>query len=219
MTKKAYFISGLGAKCSIFDWINLSKNYQKVYLEWINPLRKESLISYCKRISEPINENEKFILIGLSFGGIIVQEIAKFKKPEYIILISSIRNEKEFSIFFRIVKGFQLQKLLPKITFSSKGFLLYVFLRKIYSKKLPNVQNFLRNDLDNYFYTWSINHIINWKSDFQEISYRIQGTKDPVFPIKLKHQNDFFIENGSHIMILSHSQQIESIINEIISHE
>ena len=219
MIKKAYFFSGLGAKCSIFDKVILSENYQKVYLEWINPLKNESLISYCKRIAEPINENEEFILIGLSFGGIVVQEIAKFKNPKHIILISSIRNEKEFSSFFRIVKGFQLQKILPKVAFSSKGFLLYIFLRKIYSKKLPNVQSFLRTDLDNYFYTWSINQIINWKSDIQEISFRIQGTKDPVFPIKSKHHNDFFIEKGSHIMILSHSKQIGSIIDSIIFNE
>ena len=78
MIKKAYFFSGLGAKCSIFDKVILSENYQKVYLEWINPLKNESLISYCKRIAESMKMRNLFLLDFL-LEGLLFKKLLNLK--------------------------------------------------------------------------------------------------------------------------------------------
>ncbi|MCB9201734.1 MAG: alpha/beta hydrolase [Flavobacteriales bacterium] len=210
-----YFVSGLGAKCSIFDKIKLPENHQKQYLEWIVPKKNESIENYAKRLSESITE-EDFSLIGLSFGGIIIQEISKFKKPKRLILVSSIARHKELSGILNIIKKSRVYKLTPKFVFKSNGMLTFLFFRKIYSRKLPNIKEFLLK-IDSYYYTWSINRIMNWKENHLNIPiYRIHGNNDVVFPITKNSSIDYVVDGGSHVMVLNKYIEISEYIEKII---
>ena len=66
---------GLAASPEIFENITLNKEiYELHYLKWIRPLAKEETIAnYAMRLSEKIN-HKNVILVGVSFGGIMVQE-------------------------------------------------------------------------------------------------------------------------------------------------
>jgi hypothetical protein len=74
---KAYFISGMAADARVFRHIRLPEGYEPVYLDWIDPVPHESLRSYALRLAERIDKNHPFILLGLSFGGMLGTEIAK----------------------------------------------------------------------------------------------------------------------------------------------
>ena len=71
-----YLMPGMAANPLIFEGLDLPENFVIHYLEWLLPKEKESLNSYCKRLSADI-KGSNIILIGVSFGGIIVQEISK----------------------------------------------------------------------------------------------------------------------------------------------
>jgi len=60
----------------------------------VDPLGDESLESYAKRLSEHIPKNDEVVLIGVSFGGIIVQEIHKLVNTKKVIIISSVKHCK-----------------------------------------------------------------------------------------------------------------------------
>ena len=80
-----YFMPGMAANPSIFEHIRLPENTFKIhYLEWIIPLDKENLSDYAKRMSLII-KHENAVLIGVSFGGILVQEMSLFLKLRKII--------------------------------------------------------------------------------------------------------------------------------------
>ena len=79
ITPHIYLISGLGADERVFQFLDLSK-IEHQFVKWNEPQRNESLASYCKKLTEQINQNQEIILIGVSFGGIIAQEIAKKAK-------------------------------------------------------------------------------------------------------------------------------------------
>ena len=74
---KAYFIPGLAADKRVFRHIQLPGNFTPVFLEWIAPIKDETLPQYAYRLAEQIEINEPFIIIGLSFGGMLAVEIAK----------------------------------------------------------------------------------------------------------------------------------------------
>ncbi|HEY0434517.1 MAG TPA: hypothetical protein VGC95_11625, partial [Chitinophagaceae bacterium] len=78
---KAYFISGLGADRRAFYRIQMPSSIQIVHLDWIDPLPKESLNDYALRFSKLIDRHEEFILVGLSFGGMLAVELGKFLQP------------------------------------------------------------------------------------------------------------------------------------------
>ena len=61
-----------------------------------------------KRIKHP-----KPILIGVSFGGILVQEMAGFLDYEKVIIVSSIKSNKELPTHIKLAKITNAHKLLP----------------------------------------------------------------------------------------------------------
>ena len=86
-----YCISGLGADKRVFDHLNII-NHDLKYLEWIDPFPNESIETYARRLSKGIDQDHPFILLGVSFGGIIAIEIAKITTPIHTIQISSVDN-------------------------------------------------------------------------------------------------------------------------------
>ena len=88
-----YFISGLGADERVFQFLDLSK-IEHQFIQWNEPQKKESLSSYCKKLTEQIDLKQEIILIGISFGGIIAQEISKIIECKKVIIISSVKTVK-----------------------------------------------------------------------------------------------------------------------------
>ena len=87
-----YMMPGLAANSKVFENINLqNKNYCIHKLDWIQPELNESLKQYCNRFSKKIKHKNP-ILLGVSFGGIIVQEIDKIIDVKKLIIVSSVNH-------------------------------------------------------------------------------------------------------------------------------
>ena len=52
---KVYFISGLAADKRIFKNLRLPEGFEPVYLDWISPLKDESLRDYALRLAKKID--------------------------------------------------------------------------------------------------------------------------------------------------------------------
>ncbi len=213
---KVYCISGLGANCNVFDEISLPPSYQKIYLEWIDPKPNESLESYAHRMAENIKPNEDFMLLGLSFGGIIAQEIAQFSPPKQLILISTIKSEKEIPRLLRWARISKVHRFIPIAFFTSDRVLSYAFFRKLYDKNLPDLKSIFTYR-DPHYLRWSFDSIINWKpkSPLAIPTTHIHGNNDPIFPIK-KIENPVIIKNGNHLMIVLKRKSLQKIINSLL---
>ena len=73
-----YFMPGLAASPAIFENIKLPEDeFEMFFLEWMIPLPEETLEQYAKRMSENV-KHEGVVLVGVSFGGILVQEMKQF---------------------------------------------------------------------------------------------------------------------------------------------
>jgi hypothetical protein len=109
---RVYFISGLGADKRAFYKIKLPQGYQSVFLDWIVPLAGESFPDYAKRFSKSINQDEEFVLIGLSFGGMLASEIAKIVSPKKLIIISSLSSYKELPWYFKLAGKLGIHRII-----------------------------------------------------------------------------------------------------------
>ncbi|HIP26804.1 MAG TPA: alpha/beta hydrolase, partial [Flavobacteriaceae bacterium] len=98
-----YFVPGLAASISIFEYIKLPKANFKIHLlPWLVPLTKEeSIENYAKRMCKSITE-ENHVLVGVSFGGIMAQEMSKISHPLKTIIISSVKHHDEFPLRLKI---------------------------------------------------------------------------------------------------------------------
>jgi pimeloyl-ACP methyl ester carboxylesterase len=69
-----YFISGLGADEKVFQFLRLD-SIQQIHIKWLKTDPIEGLRAYASRLTAQIDTSQEVILIGVSFGGLIAQEI------------------------------------------------------------------------------------------------------------------------------------------------
>ena len=67
---------GMAANTSIFDFIQLGNAFEIHRLSWFPPKKDQTLVSYAKLMCEKVT-HPKPVLVGVSFGGILVQEMSK----------------------------------------------------------------------------------------------------------------------------------------------
>src|SRR6478609_7278451 len=110
---QVYFVPGLAASIEIFENIKLPEDIFEVhFLEWILPIHNETIQDYAKRMCKNIT-HENVILIGVSFGGIMVQEMSKIVKTKKVIIISSVKSNQELPIHMKLAKATKFYKVLP----------------------------------------------------------------------------------------------------------
>ena len=204
MTKiPVYFMPGLAAGTKIFENIKLPEDqFEMVFLEWFLPTNKEYLTDYALRMTQKIT-HENPILIGVSFGGILVQEMAKLIKTEKVIIISSVKSNTEFPPRFKIAKATKAYKLIPtQLLEDIENLAKYAFGDNIIAKRLKLYEKYL-SMRDKKYLDWSIETILNWnQKEINTDVIHIHGDADQVFPIKYI-QNCIVVKGGTHIMIVN----------------
>ena len=206
--QKIYAIGGLGADHRVFQFLDLNTNIH--VLEWEKPQTNESLADYALRMSNQIELGFEGCLIGVSFGGIVAQEIAK-RKPIKVILISSISNQNELPKIVRWIGKTRLISMFPTAAFRLPPWLaIYLFGAK--NKKLLTS---IIQDTDPNFVKWALEKIASWENHEKLYEYRIHGEKDRLFPLK-KSVPINFKTNGGHFMIVDEGAEISAKINHRI---
>lgn len=210
-----YFMPGLAASSSIFEKIALDESFFEVgLLEWEIPLKKESLSDYALRIAKKI-KHENPVLIGVSFGGILVQEMSKHIKTRKVIIISSVRCNTEFPRRMKIGKTTKAYKLIPmKLLLNIENLAKFSFGEKI-NKRIQLYEKFLAMR-DISYLQWAVESVILWdRCEIDENVIHIHGDQDDVFPIKYI-KKCIVVKGGTHIMILNKYKWLNENLPSII---
>ncbi len=208
-----YFISGLGADQRVFQFLDLPQ-VNKIFIQWIIPHPNESLSQYASRLIEQINTREPVILIGISFGGIIAQEIARQIICEKVIVISSVKSPDEFSWALSLVRLTQVNRIVPPsiLKWSNHATADYYF--SVKSKAESRLLHQIIEDTDSHFSVWAIQQMMQWKpAKSANPIVHIHGTKDRIFPAG-PIQNAVYIKDGGHFMIVNRSQEVSRLIQQ-----
>lgn len=210
-----YFMPGLAASTAIFERIQLSEaDFEVHLLEWEIPLAKESLDEYAKRIAKKI-KRENPVLIGVSFGGILVQEMAKHIDARKVIIISSVKSNLEFPRRMKIAKTTKAYKLIPmSLILNLENLAKFSFGTKI-NHRLKLYEKFLSVRNIGYL-EWAVEKVILWDRTVPDESViHIHGDMDDVFPIKYIKECTV-VEGGTHIMILNKYRWFNANLGAII---
>lgn len=197
-----YFMPGLAASAEIFERIVLPEDVFEMFpLEWEIPLDNESLAQYAKRMTQKITHPNP-VLIGVSFGGILVQEMAKFITARKVIIISSVKTNLEFPVRMKVAKTTKAYKLIPtNLLANVESLSKFSFGEKI-DRRLKLYEKFLRVR-DKRYLDWAVEQVILWERTVaDEKVIHIHGDEDDVFPIKYI-RNCIVVKGGTHVMILN----------------
>ena len=210
-----YFISGMCYNCKVFDKLRLPEGFKKVYIEWYTPKPDESLYEYAHTMAKEIDVTSPFILIGYSFGAVIIQEMTLFLKPSKCVIISSFKSKKEIPILFQAVKKVNLMEFMPKRFFSSTDFITNAFNRLVYNASNSDLAEYMTVTNPVYI-KWALEQITDWTPDNKsECLYHIHGTADQIFPYD-RLENVFPVEGGDHLMVVKKANAVSSILDSIL---
>lgn len=211
-----YFMPGLAASSTIFENIQLPVDqFEMHFLEWFLPHEKESIESYALRMTKKI-QDENPVLIGVSFGGVLVQEMAKQMKVRKVIIISSVKSNTEFPPRFKVANTTMAYKLIPiQLLADIEKLVKYAFGDNIVAKRLKLYEKYLSFRDKNYL-DWAIETILCWKhKEVNESVIHIHGDADEVFPIK-NIEKCIVVKGGTHIMIINKFKWLNENLPKLI---
>jgi len=212
---KAYFISGLGADKKAFIRIKLPEGYEPVYLDWITPEKNESLSNYARRFSSLIKNDDAFILIGLSFGGMLACEIAKLRKPLKTIIISSLATSNDLPWYFKGAGRIGLHKAVP-IKLLKYGTIFKNMMGAASKEDKAIIINYAKF-ADPNLVRWSLHAIINWDQPERLPGIiHLHGSNDLMLPLRYTHP-DYVIKNGGHLMVFNKAEEVNKILNDVLA--
>lgn len=207
----------MAANPSIFERINLPVDQFKInWLSWKIPQKNESLSAYARRMVEGIDKNEPIVLIGVSFGGVLVQEMSRFVRVKRLIIISSVKTRHEIPKRMKIARDTGVYKVLPT------GLLDYIThieklpVGDLIRKRLKLYQQYLSIN-DKEYLDWAIKEMLCWEQDTPLLDIiHIHGDEDAVFPIK-NISECISIKGGTHIMVLNKFRWFNKNLPELIT--
>ncbi|MFI5130571.1 MAG: alpha/beta hydrolase [Chitinophagales bacterium] len=211
--KKVYFISGLGADKRVFSFLDLSF-CEPIYIDWIDPLKKESLESYALRLRNSILQTDP-VIVGISFGGMLATEMAKADPKVKAIIISSNKTADEFPTYLRIGKYLPIYKWMPgKVMKQSAYIIKWVFGRN--GKEQKRVFLEIVRDTNPDFVKWAITSILNWKNrEVPKNLIHLHGTADRLLPHRFV-KADHLVKGGNHVMPMDSHEEVSALLRELI---
>jgi hypothetical protein len=200
----------VGADSRLFQMIDVGLQPVK-HLEWIEPLPKETLNDYAKRLCEQVDTSSPFVLMGVSIGGMLVVEMNKFIKPEQSIIISSIKGRQEMPPYYTFFRITRIYRLFPATFIRRIPIIIKPFFGRMNKGEYKIYVDMLRNT-SAQFINWAEWALLNWdNTEIPENLTHIHGTRDVIFPIRYI-TNCIPIAGGQHYMIVRKSREINKIL-------
>lgn len=213
-----YLIPGMAANSSIFDEIKLPpETFETHKLEWFIPDKGMTFEAYAKEMMQKI-VHENPVLLGVSFGGLLAQEIAKHKKVSKIIAVSCVKKSTELPKRMIFAKYTRVHKLLPTSLVNNVELLAKYAFGETVTKRIELYEKYL-SIRDKRYIDWAIDNIVKWEQTTSPKNLvHIQGEKDAVFPIT-NIKDCITVKNGTHAMIIHRAKWFNENLPAIILEE
>ena len=212
-----YLMPGMAASGKIFEYLSLPKEKFELHiLEWKQPLKGQSIAQYAAEMCTLV-KHQNPVLIGVSLGGVLVQEMAKLIPVLKVIIISSIKQKSELPKRMLFARYTNMHKLLPTGLVNNVELLAKYAFGESVTKRLELYEKYL-SIRDKFYIDWCIHEMVNWQQTvYDKNLIHIHGEKDTVFPIK-NIKNCITVKNGTHAMIIHRAkwfnEQLPTIILE-----
>jgi predicted esterase YcpF (UPF0227 family) len=210
-----YFVPGLAAGKEIFKNIRLPEDRFKIHiLEWLLPQKEESLTQYAYRMAKKVTRPE-CVLVGVSFGGVVAQEMNTYLNLKRLVIISSVKTRNELPKGMKLAGNLGAYKIVPTGWALSIKDLTRLAIGPRSKKRLMLYQQYL-SVRDKVYLDWAIKQMVCWgRTEAIKGVIHIHGTADIVFPVK-NIIDAVLLEGGTHVMILNKGSRVSKLLENII---
>jgi pimeloyl-ACP methyl ester carboxylesterase len=189
------------------------------FVPWIEPLKDESLAEYSARLAERIDFSKPFYLAGISLGGMVAQEIARQiarrHKPLGLILLSTCRDRTGIDWARRFAGRMAAASPLWFIHIAKT---LVPHMRQlfgIYEAEDVALFDAMMAATSDELIAWSLRAVVDWPGvpRLDVPTLQVHGERDHVLPLKKAGPVDVVIEAAGHAVTVSHSGEVNAIVD------
>lgn len=210
-----YLIPGQGGDARLFNNLTLPPGYEARHVLYEQPEAGMSMQEYAKQLKQQIDTTRKFILLGVSLGGMLVTEMSELVDAEKVIIISSAKGRHELPGRYTFQKKFPIYKLVSPKTAKFGAKLLQPIVEPDRQKEKATFKAMLR-DKDAIFLRRTIEMIMHWdRTVAPKNIIHIHGNKDHTIPIR-KVDYDILVPGGSHMITLTRGEEISRLVEEVL---
>ena len=206
-----YLLPGIGLSVNYFDSLSFPSSCKVKTIALLQPVKEEPVSAYAGRLMQNVEAGIPFVLIGMSFGGVLAQEMAAIRKPEAIILLSTIQHSNELPWYFRLGNKAGLTRIVPYQLVSR----VIGLVRRVAGKE--NRILYDNQTATAKYLSWSLHKMLNWQPVAVSVPcYQIHGAGDRLLPCRYK--NDMFVIAGaSHLLLPGRCGEVNRITSRILS--
>lgn len=209
---RTYLIPGLDANYPVFSRI-LPLLPNATLVAPSPPRAAESLVSYATRIAS-VFEPDCYI-VGVSFGGVLAQEVSHIVRARGCVVVSSIRRPEQLPPWFRIFRrigGTNCSRALRVV-----GALACSVPQRMRQRSTIRAAAFAGSR--GRWQRWAAGAILNWQPTEMEAVVpvtQIHGDRDTTLPLRYVDP-DVVIRHGRHALPVSHPIETAAAITEFIN--
>lgn len=214
MGDRLLFIPGLGADERVFERLPPFPGLISCYIRWIPPRGRESLESYCMRLIDDDDISITDRLIGLSFGGVVAQKIADLLGIKGVILISSLRDQKDLRLFFQLGLKLKLYKVLPAVKLPVIADWIAFYLNSSWRTESKLLLREMLKTTDMGLFRWSIEKIAEITPIKSALTtYSLIGSKDRVVK---PWKGEYFQLIAGGMMVYDKSDEVAAVLKKML---
>ena len=209
-----YLIPGMAASSKIFEYLEFPElRFTLHYLEWEVPEAGVNLREYARIWAEPIPKGA--VLIGVSLGGILAQEMARFCQPSKVIIISSIKSKEELPPKMLFARYTRAHRLLPTQLVNRLDLIAKLAFGQAIHKRLELYKKYI-GLADPEHIDWGIDQLVNWDREQADPEViHIHGTRDAVFPIQYI-KDCIPVEEATHTLVIHRAKWLNERLIDLI---
>lgn len=179
-------------------------------VDWIAPKSREPLTDYAARLANSLDQTEPCIVAGVSFGGIVAQELAWYMPVRACVLISSIRHPRELPPLFRVLRAVPGRSI--EFGLHGVGTLAERVPRKVRTASTIRLRKL--SGASGAWYRWATSAVLSWQPRNQQLAcplFQIHGDQDETFPLRFLTP-DRVVAGGGHTLPTSHPSEVAEFI-------
>ena len=208
-----YLLPGVGCDERLFDRLSL-EGLDVVKLNWPAFSPDSTLASIAADLRDRVNAGQPHVLVGVSMGGMVAQELALLTKPMKVVLISSWTGPQEWPWLVRVNRRLHLHRFIRAWSVR-----LAWPLKRLIDRRERSIDRLLF-DMARKQGAVQLRRgteaIMRWPgSSWTGPVVRIHGDRDIVTP--LRFPADHLVKGGQHVMVLTRAGEISRILRAVIT--
>lgn len=209
-----YLLPGLGADARVFRRLRLPGPHR--VLPWL-PLASptEPLTHYAARLAALVPERQPCWLVGVSFGGVVAQEIGRLRPLARVVLVSSLASPAELPGLLRLAGRWGLWRLVPFGLLARLPRLARWFFGTRGRQEFQLLSHILRAT-EPQFARWATGQLLSWRGPGLPGAVRLHGTRDRLLPARGVRIN-YPLAGAGHFGIVSHARQVSAVLAQLAS--